>query len=93
MNWIQKSLKVGESYLVYGRVTFFKGNPQIVHPEIELLQEEKKDGKNYLEPVYPTTEKLKARGLGGRQIGKLTQVLLQLIHEKDIPENLPEKIL
>ena len=50
-------------------------------------------GKSFLEPVYPATEKLKARGLGGRQIGKLTQVLLNLVHEKDIPENLPDTVL
>jgi ATP-dependent DNA helicase RecG len=93
LNWIQKTLKVGASYLVYGRVTFFQGRPQIVHPEIELLTEQKHEAKSYLEPIYPTTEKLKARGLGGRQIGKLTQVLFQLLKEKDLPENLPDKIL
>lgn len=93
LNWIQKTLKVGTSYLVYGRVTFFQGRPQIVHPEIELLTEQKQEGKSYLEPIYPTTEKLKARGLSGRQIGKLTQVLIQSLYEKDLPENLPEKIL
>ena len=56
INWIQKTLKVGESYLVYGRVSFFKGQPQIVHPEIEILTKEKEEGKDYLEPVYPSTE-------------------------------------
>ncbi|MGZ5134981.1 MAG: ATP-dependent DNA helicase RecG, partial [Flavitalea sp.] len=50
-------------------------------------------GKNFLEPVYPCTEKLKARGLGGRQIGKLTHTLLALLREKDIQENIPERIL
>ena len=102
LGWIQKTLQVGALYLVYGRVTFFQGKPQIVHPEIELLTQQKQEarpdepigrGKNYLEPIYPTTEKLKARGLGGRQIGKLTQVLIQMLHQKDLPENLPEKIL
>ncbi len=93
LNWIQKTLKIGASYLVYGRVTFFQGRPQIVHPEIELLTEAKQEGKSYLEPIYPTTEKLKAKGLGGRQIGKLTQVLIQSLHEKDLPENLPDNIL
>jgi ATP-dependent DNA helicase RecG len=93
LNWIQKTLQTGASYLVYGKVTFFQGRPQIVHPEIELLTEAKQEGKSYLEPIYPTTEKLKAKGLGGRQIGKLTQVLIQSLHEKDLPENLPEKIL
>lgn len=93
LSWIQKTIKVGASYLVYGRVTFFQGNPQIVHPEMELLKQEKRDVKLFFEPIYPSTEKLKAKGLGGRQIGKLTQMLLQLLREQDLPENLPEKIL
>jgi ATP-dependent DNA helicase RecG len=33
----------------------------------------------YLEPVYPTTEKLKVKGLGGRQLGKLTFTLLNML--------------
>lgn len=93
VNWIQKTLQQGQAYLIYGRVTFFNGKAQIVHPEMEVLTAEKKEGKDFLEPVYPTTEKLKARGLGGKQIGKLSEVLLGLLKEKDIPENLPDGIL
>lgn len=93
LNWVQKILQTGHSYLVYGRVSFYNGRPQMVHPEIEPLQPGQSDTKNFLEPVYSTTEKLKAKGLGGRQLGKLTQSLLPMIQEKDIPENLPEKIL
>jgi ATP-dependent DNA helicase RecG len=93
VSWIQKNLKEGQSYLVYGKVSFFQGHPQIVHPEMELLTEEASEGKNYLEPVYPTTEKLKAKGLGGRPIGKLTRALFTMIREKDIPENIPADIL
>ena len=93
VTWIQKSLKTGQSYLVYGKVGFYQGHPQIVHPEMELLTEKTSEGKNYLEPVYPSTEKLKSKGLGGRQIGKLTQALFAMLREKDIPENLPSSIL
>lgn len=93
LNWVQKTLETGQSYLVYGRVTFYNGHPQIVHPELEVLNPSQSAGKNYLEPVYSTTEKLKSRGLGGRQIGKLTQLLMGLVQEKDIPENLPDNIL
>ncbi|MEO5945688.1 MAG: ATP-dependent DNA helicase RecG [Chitinophagaceae bacterium] len=93
LSWVQKSIEVGQSYLVYGRASFYNGQPQIVHPETELLTIDQQAGKNFLEPVYSTTEKLKARGLGGRQIGKLTQLLMGMVHEKDVPENLPESIL
>ena len=93
LSWIQKILKPGEEYLVFGKVTFFQGHPQIVHPEMELLTTEKKEGKSFLEPIYPTTEKLRSKALGGRQLGKLTETMMKLITEKDLSENLPDEIL
>ncbi len=93
LSWAEKLLVVGQSYLVFGKVTFFNGKPQIVHPELEVLTAPQQLGKSFLEPVYPTTEKLKTRGLGARQIGKLTQLLIGMIREKDITENLPSTIL
>ncbi len=93
LSWVQKTLEAGQSYLVYGRVAFYNGQPQIVHPELELLNAPQQLTKNFLEPVYSTTEKLKARGLGGRQIGKLTQLLLTMLREKDVVENLPVPVL
>jgi ATP-dependent DNA helicase RecG len=93
ISWIHKSLLTGLPYIVYGRVSYFNGRPQISHPEMEPLTTDRKDNRNFLEPVYPSTEKLKARGLGGRQIAKLTHTLFTMLQEKDIPENLPEGIL
>lgn len=92
ITWVQKILTEGTHYLVFGRVSFFMGKPQIVHPELEPFVQQN-GARNYLEPVYPTTEKLKARGLGGRQIGKLMHTLLALLREKDLPENLPKSIM
>jgi ATP-dependent DNA helicase RecG len=93
VSWIEKTLTVGQSYLVYGKVSFFQGQPQITHPELEVYSREKQEGKSFLEPVYPSTEKLKARGLGGRQIGTLSATLLKMVQEKDVPENLPNEVL
>jgi ATP-dependent DNA helicase RecG len=93
INWIQKALHVGHQYLVFGKLGFFMNKPQIAHPEIETFTAEKATGKSFLEPIYSSTEKLKARGLNGRAIGKFTYALLQLITEKDVPENLPESII
>jgi len=93
LNWIQKTLEPGRQYLVFGRVTWFQGRPQMVHPEMELLTADKTGGKSFLEPIYSTTEKLRSKALGGRQLGKLTAVLMKLISEKDLPENLPDDIL
>ena len=93
MGWIEKMLKQDEIYLAYGKISFFMGKPQIVHPELEVLKPLAPGTKSFLEPVYSTTEKLKARGLGGRQIGKLAEGLFHILSEKELPENLPESIV
>jgi ATP-dependent DNA helicase RecG len=92
VSWVQKRLKSGEKYVVFGKVSFFMGQPQIVHPEIELLTSENGLVPGW-EPVYPSTEKLKAKGLNGRSIGKLTANLLQQLRASDITENLPDSLL
>lgn len=93
INWIEKTLSVGSQYLVFGRAGFFNNQPQITHPEMELVISETAGAKNFLEPIYPSTEKLKARSLSGRQIGKLTFNLFAVINEKEVAENLPQPIL
>jgi ATP-dependent DNA helicase RecG len=93
ISWMQKSLQVGNEYVVYGRAGFFQGMPQITHPEIEPYIKASTEARSFLEPVYPTTEKLKSKGLGARQLGKLTLNLFGLLQEKDIPENLPLNVL
>jgi ATP-dependent DNA helicase RecG len=93
ISWVQKILQVGGDYLVFGRSGFFQGMPQMTHPEIEVYSKDNSEGKFFLEPVYPATEKLKAKNLGGRQIGKLTLGLFNQLQERDIPENLPAQVL
>jgi len=92
ITWVQKNLIVGSKYLVFGKTGFFGGKPQIVHPEIEPFVPAKADGRSFLEPVYPCTEKLKARGLNGRQIGKLTYALILILHPDELVENIPASI-
>jgi ATP-dependent DNA helicase RecG len=91
--WVKKSLQEGQMYLVFGKISFFNGRAQMVHPEMEVYHAALAGKKPALEPVYPSTEKLKARGLNGRQIGKLTQSLLTQISANDVPENLPNFIV
>jgi ATP-dependent DNA helicase RecG len=93
IQWVQKNIVEGQNYLVFGRVSFFNGRAQIVHPEMEPFIATTIASKSLLEPVYPSTEKLKARGFNGKQLGKLTQALFQQISERDLPENLPTHLL
>lgn len=93
INWISKGLDLGKQYLVFGKPGFFMGKPQITHPEMEVLTPEKLGGKSFLEPIYPTTEKLKSKGLNGRAIGKLVANLFLVLPSEEIKENLPDYLL
>lgn len=93
ITWIEKTLSIGSQYLVFGRTGFFMNQPQITHPEMEMVTPESAGAKNFLEPIYPSTEKLKARSLSGRQIGKLVFNLFTVLNEKEVRENLPQPLL
>lgn len=91
IQWIQKILQEGSTYLVFGKAGMFNNKPQITHPEIEIYKPELTTAK-FLEPVYSTTEKLKAKGLNAKQIAKLVSALLPQVSEKDVPENIPSSV-
>ena len=58
--WVKEKRKPNIEYLVYGNVSWFNGEPQMAHPDIEPFSYDE-ERHNYL-PVYNTTEKLKAAG-------------------------------
>jgi len=91
--WMEKSLQLNVAYLVFGKLSLFNGYLQMSHPEMELLTGETVTGKQFLEPVYYTTEKLKARGLTAKAIGKLSKNLLELMSPNEIQENIPKPVL
>jgi ATP-dependent DNA helicase RecG len=93
VQWMKGKLHEGQEYLVYGKLSWFNNKPQITHPELEPVTPETMAGQNHLEPVYPTTEKLKQRFITARAFGKFVAVLLPQISEKDLPEFLPPSIV
>lgn len=93
IQWMQKMIQVNHQYLVFGKLSSYMGKLQMAHPEVEIFAPHKAEGKSFLEPVYPTTEKLTSKGLNGRAIGKLTYDVLQKITPKDLPENLPDALI
>ena len=93
IQWVQKMLVVGRKYLVFGKLGFFMSNPQIPHPELEVFSEEKSQGKQHLEPIYPTTEKLKTRGINGKEFSSFIKQILLQVKETDFPENIPSAII
>ncbi len=52
--WIEKLLPIGKNMIISGRVEYFQGLPQMVHPEIAKPEERKT--LETVEPIYPLTQ-------------------------------------
>ncbi len=89
--WILKRLSIGAYYIVFGKPSIFNKKLNITHPEIELLTETGEKNR-YFQPVYPTTDKLKARFLDSKAISKLEKTLLTAVHSH-IEETLPDSLI
>jgi ATP-dependent DNA helicase RecG len=58
VNYLEKVIKNHQEYIVFGKPTMFNGRPQMAHPDLEEVSEQKA-GQSFLQPVYNTSEKLK----------------------------------
>jgi ATP-dependent DNA helicase RecG len=76
VKWMQKTLKNHTDYIVFGKPTSFNGKFSMAHPELEELAEEKQTTA-FLQPVYNTTEKLKAHRIESKVISRMMEVLLK----------------
>lgn len=92
ISYIRKSIQPNAVYTVFGKLTYFNGLPTITHPEIELYQASA-TAAGGMQPVYPSTEKLKAKGLNNRSFAKVIQALWERLTVNDLAENLPENLL
>ncbi len=77
LNWVKSGLKVGSNYLVFGKMNFFNGTINFVHPEIEILAPNREASNRGLQPIYRTTEKLSNRGLGSLGLLRLVKEILE----------------
>ena len=90
--WIRENLKLNVSYVVFGKTNWFNGVFSMPHPEMELLTEYEKSLGPVMQPVYPSTEKLIARGLSNRVVNSMMQHLF-LETKNSIAETLPNHLL
>ncbi|HET6243986.1 MAG: ATP-dependent DNA helicase RecG [Bacteroidetes bacterium] len=71
VRWIAAALKINVEYVVFGKANRFNSKFNIVHPEIEPVTEENTTFASSLQPVYHTSEKLKAKGLDTKSIARI----------------------
>ena len=86
--WIRDTLKLNTPYVIFGKVTNFNGQYNMVHPEMELLQEHEQSLRSAMQPVYRSTETLTNRGISNRVINKMMQQLF-LETQAKFTETLP----
>ncbi|PKD19327.1 ATP-dependent DNA helicase RecG [Salegentibacter salinarum] len=89
--WIRENLKINTPYVIFGKTNWFNGLFSMPHPEMEPVEEYKKQLRTAMQPVYPSTEKLAKSGITNRVINKLMQQLFIETKEK-FYETLSEEI-
>lgn len=91
ITWLEKHLRIGGEYIIYGKPAFFQGRPQMQHPEMDLLTPENEQGGYFL-PVYHLTEKLRKRYVDSKAIATAQRNLLEQAYPQ-IRETLPQEII
>lgn len=76
IRWVQPKLQHGVDYVVFGKPSRYKDRFNMVHPEFETLESRKKKVATALQPVYPSTEKAKAKNLDSKGLAKLMHHLV-----------------
>ncbi|NVK08599.1 MAG: ATP-dependent DNA helicase RecG [Tenacibaculum sp.] len=86
--WIKDSLKVNVPYVIYGKLNWYNGTPNMPHPEMETVKEYKSKLQMAMQPVYPSTEKLSTKGISNKVMRTMIQNLFQQAYN-DIEETFP----
>ncbi|WP_299116556.1 ATP-dependent DNA helicase RecG [uncultured Winogradskyella sp.] len=73
--WIRESLKIGKSYVIFGKINWYSGKFSMPHPELELQSEHENNLRSTMQAIYPSTEKLSNKGISNRVVAKIMQNL------------------
>jgi ATP-dependent DNA helicase RecG len=91
VQWVAKKLVPGAAYIAFGKPSQYGRKFSIAHPEMEVLTTAREE-RNSFQPVYSTTEKLRAKFLDSRGISKIMEALVQTALPQ-VQETLPKEIL
>ncbi|MDX5340652.1 MAG: OB-fold nucleic acid binding domain-containing protein, partial [Cyclobacteriaceae bacterium] len=91
IQWVQKKLPVGAAYIFFGKPAQFGRKWSMAHPEMEPVTAAN-EARNNFQPVYSTTEKLRARFLDSKGISRILEQLFPVVYSQ-IPETFSPEIL
>lgn len=90
--YVYKTYKVNEEYIVFGRPSIYGGRYQFAHPDIDKVTDVQLSEMG-MQPYYMTTERMKKMGLTSRSLEKLTKTLVEKLSDQTISETLPPYII
>lgn len=90
--WIAENLKLNTPYVIFGRTNWFNNRFSMPHPDLELLSDHEAGIRVFMQPVYPSTEKLQARGITNRIMSRLVQQLIGEL-KGSLPDILPDELI
>lgn len=91
IQWVVKKLLIGPAFVFYGKPNKYGRKFSIAHPEMEPLSQVQEE-KSFFQPVYSTTEKLRAKYLDSKGISRIMEGLVQVAYPQ-IQETLPLDII
>ncbi|MDR1203114.1 MAG: ATP-dependent DNA helicase RecG [Tannerellaceae bacterium] len=91
ISYVKEKFSIGKEYIVFGKPTEFGQTCNIVHPDIDLIEQAGQVAGG-LTPYYSTTEKMKKSFLNSRAIQNLQYALLNLL-KWELPETLSSDVL
>ena len=89
--YVKGKIKTDTEYIVFGKPTLFGSPCNIVHPDIDTIEQADQVAKG-LTPYYNTTERMKKAFLPSRAIQNLQYTLLSSLHWQ-LPETLSADVL
>lgn len=91
IQFIAKKIQLGVEYVVFGKPATFGRKVSIAHPELEVLTTQNEKA-SFLQPVYHTSEKMKAKYLDSKAISKMVRQVM-ILSEPHIHETLPQHLV
>ncbi len=92
IKWAKEKIVPGVEYVVFGKPSYFNGQYNMAHPELETTSEISTGIAETLQPQYNSSETLKTKGFNSAGFRKIMRTLA-LMAQSCIPENLPPDLV
>ena len=91
LKWIEKSINHNQKVVLFGKVSWFKSTPSMIHPEIEQLKGLNNKNRVSIKPIYRSSERTANSGISNNFFIKIIGEILKELKDK-IKDSLNEDI-